>query len=207
MTPEKMMDAISGISDKYVEKYAVVEPVKHDRLNRMIIQRKWVYRLCAYLAVIAIAVGVPMLSNTVPQQYPFILTAYALDSDSTLIAQNLTDSIQIPVSLLETKDGAKGFLFSVDSANQSEVSSPLIYSAKSGEQMADGSCEIPNAHFESGKHYFFFVGQRIEDFVNVSFVCSDAEVGVTYEVTIDITEKDNGYFAELNRLNVFSTKN
>lgn len=50
MKPEKMMDAISGISDKYIEKYAVVEPVKHDRLNRIVIRRKWVYRLCACLA-------------------------------------------------------------------------------------------------------------------------------------------------------------
>ena len=52
--PEKVMDAISGISDNYIEKYSAIESVKHDRINRLVIQRKWAYRVGSCLAIIAI---------------------------------------------------------------------------------------------------------------------------------------------------------
>ena len=201
------MDAVGGISDKYIEKYAVVEPVKHDRLNRIVIRRKWVYRLCACIAaiVIAVCIGIPVLNNPVPQ-YSFVLTAYALDNNNDVIAQNLTDSIQLPVSLLEMAEGSKGFLFSMDGTSRNDPPSLAIVTAGAYEYGINPPDEISGVHLEPGKQYFFFVGQDVEDFENVSFFYSDEETGSSFEICIDIAETENGYSASLRELRSFPTK-
>ena len=61
MNTEKIMTSIDGISDKYIEEYAVVKPIKNDRINRMFARRQWKYRLCGIIIVIAIIIGIGML--------------------------------------------------------------------------------------------------------------------------------------------------
>lgn len=206
MNPEKMMDAISEISDKYIEKYAVVEPVKHDRLNHIVIQRKWFYRLCACLAAviaIAVCIGIPIRNNTFPQ-HPFILTAYALDNNNTVIAQDMKVSIQIPITPLEVDDGSKGFLFSIDCASDSPV-----LTAVTGDESKYGdnfSAEISGVNLEAGKHYFFFAGKVIDNFEDVTFSYTDTETGSTFEICIRIAKQSDGYSASLQELKTFPVK-
>ncbi len=61
MNKEKIMTGIGGISDKYIVEYAVVKPIKNDRINRMFARRQWKYRLCGIVIVIAIIIGIGML--------------------------------------------------------------------------------------------------------------------------------------------------
>lgn len=207
MNSEKIMKAIGGIDDGYIEKYAVVKPVANDRINRIVVRRKWFYRLCACLAAIAIVLGIgfPILNN--PGGNPsIIVTAYAMEKSNAVAEQALTKSSPIPVSLLETSDGLKGFLFSVDSATQDAPPSLAIFTAGAYEQKVGELIEIVGVDLEPGKQYFFFVGQSIDDFSNVSFFYSDEETKTTFEIGVKITETDAGFSAELEELKAFPTK-
>lgn len=207
MSSEKIMKAIGGIDDGYIEKYAVVKPVANDRNNRIVVRRKWIYRLCACLATIAIVLGIgfPILNN--PGVNPsIIVTAYAMENNNVVAEQALTKSSPIPVSLLETSDGLKGFLFSVDAAAQEAPPSLAIFTAGAYEQRVGELIEVVGVDLNPGTQYFFFVGQSIDDFSNISFFFSDEETKTTFEIGVKITETDEGFFAELEELKAFHTK-
>ncbi|GEM_PF-5843382 len=207
MNAERVMAAIGQISDKHIEEWAVVRPVKHDKINCMIIRRKWFCRVCACLAVIAIAMGIaiPVLNNK-NMQPSLVLTAYALDNNGAVTAQTLTDSIQLPVSLLEMSDGSKGFLFSVDCPSREEPPSLAIVTAGDSEYSVDELNEIVGFDLDSGKQYFFFVEQDIDDFESTTFFYSDEETGSTFEICIKIARSEDGYSASLQELKSFPSK-
>lgn len=201
------MAAIGGISDKYIEEYAVVKPIKNDQINMMFIRRRWIYELCGILTIIAIVIGIwlPSMNND-KKLPPFVLTAYAFDTNSSVIGQNLTGTIQIPVSHLEMADGTKGFLFSIDCETRSKPPALTIVTECTYEYGAGSLEEIAGVNLESGKQYFFFKGQDINDFKNVFFSYTDEETGGKFEICIRIAKQENGYYASLQELKSFPTK-
>lgn len=207
MNAEKIMAAIGEISDKYIEEYAVVKPIKNDQINTMFIRRQWIYRLCGILTVIAIVIGIgiPVINNN-GNMLPFTLTAYALSDDGTVVEQSITDTEQVPVSLLETEDGLKGFLFSVGHSSGDTPATLAIFSAGDYQQRTAELGELAGVHLEPGKGYFFFVGNSIDDFKNVSFFYSDRETDNRYEIAVQITENEGCYMAELKELKTFPVK-
>lgn len=207
MNAEKIMAAIGGISDKYIEEYSVVKPIKNDQINTMFIRRQWIYRLCGILTVIAIIVGIclPTIINK-GNLSPFVLTAYALSDDGIVAEHSITDNVQVPVSLLETEDGLKGFLFSIDHGNSDDPATLAIFNAGDYQQRTAELGELAGVHLEPGKGYFFFVGNSIDDFENVTFFYSDREADSRYEITVQITENEGCYMAELKELKSFPVK-
>lgn len=220
MNPEKMMDAISGISDKYIEKYAVLEPVKHDRRNRIVIQCKWFYRLCACLTVfmLAIGIGVPALTRhnafSPAEDIPLLnnttlissvsVSAYELSETGIVKEHKLSSSVGIPVSIIESTDNLKGMLFSVDSATRETLPMITILSAGACEQKPCELFEISGMEFNQGVLYFFFTGENIADLENLAFYYSDDEKAASFEVLIKVSETNSGYSAKLQSISSFS---
>ena len=58
MNSDKMMAAIGGISDQYIEKYAVVKPIRQISHNRNAKRLKRTYNFRARFVTIAILVGI-----------------------------------------------------------------------------------------------------------------------------------------------------
>lgn len=207
MNGEIIMSAIGGISDKYVEEYSVVKPIQKDKINILFIRRRLIFKLCGILTIIAIAIGIwlPSMNNggNLP---PLVLTAYALSDDGTVVEQSITDSVHVPVSLLETEDGLKGFLFSVDQNNDNDYVTLAIFNAGDYQQRTAELVDLAGIHLEPGKGYFFFVGNSIDELQNISFFYSDAESGSTYEIAVQISENEGCYMAELKELKAFPTK-
>lgn len=213
MNPEKMMDAISEISDKYVEKYAVVEPVRHDSLNLIVIQRKWVYRLCACLAAltIAIGIGIPVLNHlnifSQNEDLPLLndttlissvnVSSYVYSYTGMVTEQQLSISVETPVSIMESADHLKGLLFSVDSASQDVSPTITILTASTCEQKPCELFKLPGVEFVQGKLYFFFVGENIEDYEDLAFYYFDEKTTASFEVLIEVSESNSGYSAKL----------
>lgn len=207
MNVEKIMEAIGGISDQYIEKYATIKPIKNVRINTIFIRKQWIYRLGAVLTVIAIIIGI---SNLIVHENgkgsPFILTAYALSDDGTVVEHTIFGTEQVPVSLLETEDGLKGFLFSLDCNSGNAPATLAIFGAGDYQQRTSEISELAGVHLEQGKGYFFFVGNSISDFNNVSFFYSDRGMDNRYEIAIRITENGGYYVAELKELKAFPVK-
>ena len=85
MSAEKVMAAIGKINDKYIEENAVVKSVRRDKINQMV-RRKWFIRLCACLAVIAIAAGIEIpLLNKASNFTPLTLNAYKIREDDNYV--------------------------------------------------------------------------------------------------------------------------
>lgn len=219
MSSEKIMDAISGISDKYIEKYAVVEPVKHDKLNRIVIQRRWVYKLSACLTVIAIAVGIgitALISQAPPSPNEEIwlqndtvpissvnISSYILSETGSVIELKLSDSGKTPISIIDAGDHLRGLLFSVDASTQKAPPVLTVFSAGSCEQKSCELYEISGLEFHPGKLYFFFEGENKSDFENIVIYYSDEETAASFEISIKVSETDSGYFAELQSISFF----
>jgi len=204
---EIMMDAIGGIRDEYIEQYAVVTPVKRNCISKMIGGRRWIYRLGVCAAAMALAVGIGMYSSRHSTSVsPFVLTAYALTDDGRVSEQELTSSIQMPVSLLKNEDGDMGFLFSIDSADADRTGKIEIITDGDSEEKAVDWCQIAGVQLDPEKTYFFCVGKNMEDIQNVSFCYSDDKTGSTYKITVQVTKTDQGYSAILQRLDAYPTK-
>jgi len=208
MNADKMMDAIGGISNKHIEEFAVIKPVKQDRFNRLIsMNRKLIYQLSACLVVIAIVlgVGIPAIRNNRINS-SLNMSVYALSDDGTVTEQKMTESIQLPVSFLETNDGLTGILFSVNSAYKQDSAKIAIYGTGDYEEKTAELIEIVGVNLKPDKLYFFVIGQSIEELENVSFSYFDEETGSKFEIVVQVTKSYDGYYAELKQLNSFPTK-
>lgn len=163
--------------------------------------RKRVYGLVASIAIFAFAIGISFL-NKKGHAHPFVLNVYAREADGSLVEQELEESVKLPVSLLETFDGLKGFLLSMDSGHPRPPSVSII-TAGSYEHRTVELMKLLGDDLERGRAYFFFVGQSTEELENITLFHSDAETGWACEMVVRIRETQKAYFAELKKLTCF----
>ena len=115
MKSQNFSEALGEINDKYIAEANEYQAKKH-RLD-------W-KSLVACAAVIALVFGMATFFNNEKNSHtqidqeapyvPFAFTAYAIDNDHNVSSVVMHEGETVPVSLFNTEDGLKGFVFSYD---------------------------------------------------------------------------------------------
>ena len=125
--------------------------------------------------------------------FPLVLTAYAVENDNTVSTALLQEGESVPVSLFETDNGIKGFVFSYDITTPGQTSSVSI--------MTEGEFpgiiyEIAGIEMDKEKNYIYFIPEQSKTtpyFLMIPY--SDIEKDMVYEYHLIIEEDEYGYIA------------
>ena len=130
--------------------------------------------------------------------FPLILTAYAVENDNTVSTALLQEGESVPVSLFETDNGIKGFVFSYDITTPGQTSSVSI--------MTEGEFpgiiyEITGIEMDKEKNYIYFIPEQSKTtpyFLMIPY--SDIEEDMVYEYHLIIEEDEFGYIATVDHV-------
>ena len=130
--------------------------------------------------------------------FPLVLTAYAVENDNTVSTALLQEGESVPVSLFETDNGIKGFVFSYDITTPGQTSSVSI--------MTEGEFpgiiyEIAGIEMDKEKNYIYFIPEQSKTtpyFLMIPY--SDIEKDMVYEYHIVIEEDETGYIATVDHI-------
>lgn len=129
---------------------------------------------------------------------PLVLTAYAMESDNDVSAALLQEGESVPVSLFETDNGIKGFVFSYDITTPGQTSSVSI--------MTEGEFpgiiyKIAGIEMDKAKNYIYFIPEQSKTtpyFLMIPY--SDIEEDMVYEYHLIIDEDEFGYIATVDHV-------
>ena len=130
--------------------------------------------------------------------FPLVLTAYAVENDNTVSTALLQEGESVPVSLFETDNGIKGFVFSYDITTPGQTSSVSI--------MTEGEFpgiiyEIAGIEMDKEKNYIYFIPEQSKTtpyFLMIPY--SDIEEDMVYEYHLIIEEDEFGYIATVDHV-------
>ncbi len=130
--------------------------------------------------------------------FPLVLTAYAMESDNNVSTTLLQEGESVPVSLFETDNGIKGFVFSYDITTPGQTSSVSI--------MTEGEFpgiiyEIAGIEMDKAKNYIYFIPEQSKTtpyFLMIPY--SDIEKDMVYEYHLIIEEDETGYIATVDHI-------
>ena len=88
---------------------------------------------------------------------PLVLTAYAMESDNDVSAALLQEGESVPVSLFETDNGIKGFVFSYDITTPGQTSSVSIMTEGEFHEII---YEIAGIEMDKEKNYIYFIPEQ-----------------------------------------------
>jgi len=210
MSTDRFTAAMGYIDDDLISDAVTYMPQKKSSVRWM----KWV----AVAACICLVIGLSfpglfkdpsvggLESNTIitdakPEEaesefgvlFPLVLTAYAVENDNTVSTALLQEGESVPVSLFETDNGIKGFVFSYDITTPGQTSSVSI--------MTEGEFpgiiyEIAGIEMDKEKNYIYFIPEQSKTtpyFLMIPY--SDIEKDMVYEYHLIIEEDEYGYIA------------
>lgn len=201
MKVPRVSNSLNYLDDDLISEAIEYKPKQH----RFFRWTKW-KTVAACLALIAVVMGVfPMFNQ--PTISPFVLTAYALEGDNGISASTMTEGEHIPVSLFETENGLKGFVFSYDAPNPTQPASVLIRDMSSPIISGESINEIAGFEVEQGKIYIYYIlAADATAPYNLPTFITDMENDMVYQFNIVIEESDNGYTAELLEVTQYERK-
>jgi len=215
MSTDRFTAAMGYIDDDLISDAVTYMPQKKSSVRWM----KWV----AVAACICLVIGLSfpglfkdpsvggLESNTIitdakPEEaesefgvlFPLVLTAYAVENDNTVSTALLQEGESVPVSLFETDNGIKGFVFSYDITTPGQTSSVSI--------MTEGEFpgiiyEIAGIEMDKEKNYIYFIPEQSKTtpyFLMIPY--SDIEKDMVYEYHIVIEEDETGYIATVDHI-------
>lgn len=215
MSTDRFTAAMGYIDDDLISDAVTYMPQKKSSVRWM----KWV----AVAACICLVIGLSfpglfkdpsvggLESNTIitdakPEEaesefgvlFPLVLTAYAVENDNTVSTALLHEGESVPVSLFETDNGIKGFVFSYDITTPGQTSSVSI--------MTEGEFpgiiyEIAGIEMDKEKNYIYFIPEQSKTtpyFLMIPY--SDIEKDMVYEYHLIIEEDEYGYIATVDHV-------
>lgn len=215
MSTDRFTAAMGYIDDDLISDAVTYMPQKKSSVRWM----KWVAVAACFCLVIGLSfpglfkdpsVG-GLESNTIitdakPEEaesefgvlFPLVLTAYAVENDNTVSTALLQEGESVPVSLFETNNGIKGFVFSYDITTPGQTSSVSI--------MTEGEFpgiiyEIAGIEMDKEKNYIYFIPEQSKTttyFLMIPY--SDIEEDMVYEYHLIIEEDEFGYIATVDHV-------
>lgn len=192
MKVPKVANALNYLDDDLISDAIEYKPKQH----RFFRWTKW-KTAAACLILITVVMGIfPMLNK--PTISPFVLTAYALEADSSVSASTMAQGEPIPVSLFETTNGLKGFVFSYDAPDPAQPASVVIIDGSSMVSSEERINEISKLEAEQGKVYIYHIlPEGATAPYSLPAFITDMENNMVYQFNIVVKESENGYSAEL----------
>lgn len=196
MSAEVFSDAMGLIGEKYI-----MEAITYQRKRKRHSWGKWIAAAACVCLVLA---GILPLLHNQPGVSPFVLTAYAVENDNSISASTICEGECTPVSLFESKDGLKGFVFS-HVINESWY--PSAISIIPENKFSEHLEEIAGLPMENGRHYYYFVPEQAEAApYNFMLSYTDTSNNTVYEFRISIGEGELGYMATIEQIVSFEQK-
>ena len=130
--------------------------------------------------------------------FPLVLTAYAMESDNDISTALLQEGESVPVSLFETDNGIKGFVFSYDITTPGQTSSVSIMTEGEFHEII---YEIAGIEMDKEKNYIYFIPEQSKTtpyFLMIPY--SDIEEDMVYEYHLIIEEDEYGYIATVDHV-------
>lgn len=215
MSTDRFTAAMGYIDDDLISDAVTYMPKKKSPVSWM----KWVAVAVCFCLVIGLSVPVlfkdpsvgGLESNTTitdakPEEteseygvlFPLVLTAYAAENDNTISTALVQEGESVPVSLFETDNGIKGFVFSYDITTPGQTSAVSI--------MTEGEFpgiiyEIAGIEMDKEKNYIYFIPEQSKTtpyFLMIPY--SDIENDMVYEYHLIIEEDEYGYIATVDHV-------
>lgn len=198
MTRKTISDAVTTISAEYIEKAADFHVKKK---SEKICWGKWI---AAAACVCLVLMGILQPSTKQPGVSPFVLTAYALENDNSLSSVAMQEGESVPVSLFETNNGLKGFVFSHDCADTEKSDTIAIMSEGDNAASID---EIVGLATEQGKQYYFYIpAEGKSALYSFPLFIADESTNTAVQLTIVIEQNKDGFTAKIDDLTVQERK-
>ncbi len=204
MNTKKFSSALGNISADYVN-----EAVTYTAKKKSTPWVKWVAVVACFCLVV---MGLfPLFGN---HESPFVLTAYALGEDNSLLSLKMEEGQSVPITTFTAGNGMEGFVFS----HKNQESAPtllgsiiIIDTDFSPYIMADslkGTSaevgEIDHIDMEKTQQYIFFVPSKGEPTpYSLTISIYDEETSTAANLTIVIEHDENGYSAKIDKVNSF----
>lgn len=198
MNTEKFSAAMSEISDKYV-----TEAITYQRKAK---RRSWKKLIAAAACVCIVLAGLFPLFNQ-PGVSPFVLTAYALESDNTVSAAVMQEGEKIPVTMFEADNGLWGLIFSHEVENPTDYVSFSIMTA--GEQgTIDQHIEAINGlELDNKLNYVFFIPPQGETGpFSLPLDIYDESTNQIAMLHVVIEQSEDGYIARVDEVTIHERK-
>ena len=192
MTRKTISDAVTNINAEYIEKAADFHVTKKRKKIRW---GKWI---AAAACVCLVLMGILQPFTNQPGASPFVLTAYALDNDNSLSSVVMQEGEKAPVSMFETKNGLKGFVFSHNCADTEKSGTIAIMSEGDNTTSID---EIVGLAAEQGKQYYFYIpAEEKAAPYSLPLFITDESTNTVVQLTIVIEQNKDGYTARIDDL-------
>lgn len=198
MNTNTFSDAMGEINEKYIN-----EVFNFKKRSRKPYWIKWGAVAACLCLVLA---GIFPLFNQSGGS-PFMLTAYALENDSSLSVASMKEGENIPVSLFEANNGLWGFVFSYAADDPEQPISVSIFNADQ-QFMVDEKIEtISGLEMDSTQKYVFFIPPQNEtEPYSLPLTMHDEETDTVALLKVVIEQAEYGYTARIDELATYERK-
>ena len=201
MNSKKFSTALGNISESYVD-----EAVTYTAKKKSTPWVKWVAVVaCFCIAVMGLF---PLFGN---HESPFVLTAYAIGKDNSLLSLKMEEGKSIAISTFVAGNGMEGFVFS--HKNRESEKAPLVsiistdfspYIMSDSYTSTTTVEKIERIDMEKTQQYIFFVPSKGESApYSLTISIYDEETSKAANLTITIEQNENGYSAKIDKVNSF----
>ena len=214
MSTDRFTAAMGYIDDDLISDAVTYMPQKKSSVRWM----KWVAVAACFCLIVGLsAPGLfkdpsvgglesnTTITNAKPEEeselgiiFPLVLTAYAMESDNDISTALLQEGESVPVSLFETDNGIKGFVFSYDITTPGQTSSVSIMTEGEFHEII---YEIAGIEMDKEKNYIYFIPEQSKTtpyFLMIPY--SDIEEDMVYEYHLIIEEDEFGYIATVDHV-------
>lgn len=198
MTTKKFSEAMSELEDKYV-----TEAITYQRSKK---KRNWFKWVATAACICLVLAGLFPLFNQ-PGVSPFVLTAYALESDNTVSAAVMMEGENIPVTMFEADNGVWGFVFSHEAENPTDYVSISIMTAGQQVTIDEQITAINGLELDNEQIYTFFIPPQDEAGpFNLPFTMEDESTNQIAMLHVVIEQSEGGYVARVDEVTIHERK-
>lgn len=196
MSTDRFTAAMGHIDDDLVSDAVNYMPKKKEY------KFKWM-KLVAAAACICLVVATVFPLFQQDGGSPFVLTAYALESDNTVSSVEMQEGENIPVSFFEADNGLRGFIFSYKADEPKEYYSFSI--------MTDGTQGTIDQHIEAinglelskDNFYVFFIPPQDQPTpYRLPLTIEDEATNTIAMLNVVIEESETDYIARIDSISI-----
>lgn len=156
----------------------------------------------ACIVLVVLLAGIPFISRD-DNASAFVLTAYASEDDK-VISNILEEGNRVPVSMFETENGIKGFVFSYDMTEPEQVSSVSVMTEGEFPGIIE---EIVGLDMETDQHYIYYVPEQSKSSpYRFMIPYTDEDTNTVYLCYLLVEESEGGYQAVIEKMEGFERK-
>lgn len=198
MNTQKFSAAMGEISDKYIN-----EALSYKRKTK---KRGWLKVGAVAACLCLVLAGLFPLFNQ-PGVSPFVLTAYALESDNTVSAAVMMEGENIPVTMFEADNGVWGFVFSYEAENPTDYVSISIMTAGQQITIDEQITAINGLELDNEQIYTFFIPPQDEAGpFSLPFTMEDESTNQIAMLHVVIEQNEGGYVARVDEVTIHERK-